>query len=72
MSDAALERRAGSAPLPVVSARELFPYALFAGIMLLLLIYFVGAEEGATSVVAGRSVHEWVHDARHLLGFPCH
>jgi cobalt transporter subunit CbtB len=17
-------------------------------------------------------VHEWVHDARHLLGFPCH
>ncbi|MEV6944311.1 CbtB-domain containing protein [Streptomyces sp. NPDC051172] len=18
------------------------------------------------------NVHEWVHDARHLLGFPCH
>ncbi|MEU1409723.1 CbtB-domain containing protein, partial [Streptomyces sp. NPDC005728] len=20
----------------------------------------------------GTEVHEWVHDARHLLGFPCH
>ena len=24
------------------------------------------------SIVGGMSVHEWVHDARHLLGFPCH
>ena len=23
-------------------------------------------------VVSGEGVHEWVHDARHLLGFPCH
>ncbi len=35
--------------------------------------YFIGVDEGMTSVF-GRSmvVHEWVHDARHLLGFPCH
>jgi hypothetical protein len=56
----------------LVSPRELLPYALFAGIILLILIYFVGAEEGATSIIGGHYVHEFVHDARHLLGFPCH
>jgi hypothetical protein len=68
MSQAVAERR----PAPVASPRELAPYALFAGVLLLLLIYFVGAEQGATSAIGGRGVHEWVHDARHLLGFPCH
>ena len=72
MSEAALDRRAGSAPVPVASARELMPYVLFGGILLMLLIYFVAAEEGAASLISGSSVHEFVHDARHLLGFPCH
>ena len=71
MSEAVLERGA-DAPLPVVSAGELMPYALFAGILLVVLIYFVGAEEGALSMIGGSSVHEFVHDGRHLLGFPCH
>ncbi|MFJ7071193.1 CbtB-domain containing protein [Streptomyces sp. NPDC098781] len=48
------------------------PWAVFFGILMLVLLYFVGAEQGATSVVSGEDVHEWVHDARHLLGFPCH
>ncbi|MCX4911197.1 CbtB-domain containing protein [Streptomyces sp. NBC_00878] len=48
------------------------PWAVFLGILMLVLLYFVGAEQGATSVVSGEGVHEWVHDARHLLGFPCH
>jgi len=72
MSEAIVERAAAPPVLPVVSARELLPYALFAGILLMLLLYFVGAEQGAASLVGGSSVHEWVHDARHLLGFPCH
>ena len=38
----------------------------------LLAIYFVGAEEGATSLLKGMYIHEFVHDGRHLLGFPCH
>lgn len=71
MSEVALDRGA-AAPLPVASARELMPYALFGGILLMLLIYFVGAEEGAASMIGGTSVHEFVHDGRHLLGFPCH
>ncbi|MET8773098.1 CbtB-domain containing protein [Streptomyces sp. NPDC004658] len=48
------------------------PWAVFFGILMLILLYFVGAEQGATSVFDGTDVHEWVHDARHLLGFPCH
>ncbi|MFD9812013.1 CbtB-domain containing protein [Streptomyces sp. NPDC059080] len=48
------------------------PWAVFFGILMLVLLYFVGAEQGATSVFNGAGVHEWVHDARHLLGFPCH
>jgi cobalt transporter subunit CbtB len=39
----------------------------------LLVIYFVGMDQGATSVFGNNTViHEFVHDARHLLGFPCH
>ena len=50
--------------------------ALILGITVLLAIavyYFVGVDEGMTSVF-GKSlvVHEWVHDSRHFLGFPCH
>jgi Probable cobalt transporter subunit (CbtB) len=39
----------------------------------LLAYYFVGVDEGMSSVF-GKSmvVHEWVHDSRHFLGFPCH
>lgn len=56
-------------PLPL---KEILPWALFAGLLALLAIYFVGAEQGAFSLIAGREVHEFVHDGRHLLGFPCH
>jgi putative cobalt transporter subunit CbtB len=35
-------------------------------------MYFVSAEEGATALIAGTAIHEWTHDGRHLLGFPCH
>jgi hypothetical protein len=35
--------------------------------------YFIGVDQGMTSVF-GKSlaIHEWVHDSRHFLGFPCH
>jgi fructose-specific phosphotransferase system IIC component len=56
-------------PIPV---SEALPWVIFGGLILLLAIYFVGAEEGATSIVKGMYVHEFVHDGRHLLGFPCH
>lgn len=68
MSGTSLSSGTASPQIPV---RELLPWILF-GLLALLAIYFVGAEEGATSMIKGMYVHEWVHDARHLLGFPCH
>ncbi|KLO46474.1 cobalt transporter [Mycobacterium nebraskense] len=39
----------------------------------LLALYLVGIDQGAVSLFGSDShVHEFVHDARHLLGFPCH
>jgi hypothetical protein len=39
----------------------------------LLALYFVGIDQGAVSLFGSDShVHEFVHDGRHLLGFPCH
>ncbi|MBZ4561198.1 CbtB-domain containing protein [Mycobacterium avium subsp. hominissuis] len=39
----------------------------------LLALYLVGVEQGAVSLFGSDShVHEFMHDARHLLGFPCH
>jgi hypothetical protein len=58
--------------IPAIPLRDLLPWALFIGVLMLMLVYFVGAEQGASSVFSGRFVHELVHDARHLLGFPCH
>jgi len=55
-----------------IPVRELTPWAIFGGVMLLLSLYFVGSEQGATAMFSGMTVHEFVHDARHLLGFPCH
>ena len=54
-----------------ISLREIWPWALF-GLALLLLLYFVGLDEGAASLVNGTTIHEFVHDGRHLLAFPCH
>ena len=55
-----------------IPVREVLPWLVFVGLLLMLAIYFVGAEEGATSLIQGMYVHEFVHDGRHLLGFPCH
>jgi cobalt transporter subunit CbtB len=39
----------------------------------LAIYYFVGVDEGMTSLFGHSMViHEWVHDSRHFLGFPCH
>ena len=69
MTDAVFKPAVQPVPIPL---RELLPWVVFGGLLLLLALYFVGAEEGATSLVPGMMVHEFVHDGRHLLGFPCH
>ncbi|HEY1971176.1 MAG TPA: CbtB domain-containing protein [Pseudonocardia sp.] len=56
--------------LPVAAA---LPWLLGAVVFGLLLYYFIGIDEGMTSVFGNTMVvHEFVHDARHFLGFPCH
>jgi hypothetical protein len=67
--------QAVSLPVPVplrIPIRQILPYAIFAGVLFLVILYFVGAEQGALSMISGNFVHELVHDGRHLLGFPCH
>jgi hypothetical protein len=63
-----------SIPVPIrIPVREILPWAIFAGIVMLILLYFVGSEQGALAIFANNSyIHEFVHDGRHLLGFPCH
>ncbi|MEA2771136.1 MAG: hypothetical protein QOD93_4098 [Acetobacteraceae bacterium] len=68
MSDTIFVPDFAPSPIPV---RDLLPWAIF-GAVLLLAIYFVGAEEGATALIPGMYVHEFLHDGRHLIGFPCH
>jgi hypothetical protein len=61
------------APVPLrIPIRQILPYAIFAGVLFVVILYFVGAEQGALSMFSGTYVHELVHDGRHLLGFPCH
>ena len=74
MSDTSAWPQIGLAPeIPTsIPLRELLPWAVFGLLLSVLAIYFVSAEEGATSLINGMYVHEWVHDGRHLFGFPCH
>lgn len=56
-------------PIPL---RNWTPWAVFGGLVTLLAMYFISTEQGAVALFDGMYVHEFVHDARHLLGFPCH
>jgi hypothetical protein len=47
MTDLTFDTFVSPTPIPV---RELLPWAVLGGLLLLLAIYFVGAEEGATSL----------------------
>jgi hypothetical protein len=57
------------------AAPSLAAAARLTAITMLALIayYFVGYDQGAVSVFGSDThIHEFLHDARHLLGFPCH
>lgn len=57
---------------PAIPLKDILPWAIFGGLMMMMSLYFVGTEEGAMALFKGMYVHEFVHDGRHLLGFPCH
>jgi hypothetical protein len=68
----AITRSLPVAAPPAIPAREILPWAILSGLLLVIGLYFVGIEEGALAVFNGMYVHEFLHDGRHLLGFPCH
>ena len=61
-----------AAPIVSVNVKTV---ALLVGVAVLALLayYFIGIDEGAMSL-SGKSMllHEFFHDGRHFMGFPCH
>jgi Probable cobalt transporter subunit (CbtB) len=66
------ERTSVAVSVPSFTLGQVLPWLIFAGLLLLVAMYFVSAEQGATALFAGNAIHEWTHDGRHALGFPCH
>lgn len=60
--------------LPVALPRARAALWMFGTAALSLLVYYlVGIDQGAVSVFGSDThIHEFLHDARHFLGFPCH
>ncbi len=59
----------GAVSIPL---RDIAPWAVLGLLLSLIVLYFASTEQGAIALFKGTSVHEFVHDGRHLLGFPCH
>jgi len=51
---------------------DIVPWAIFGTLLAMIFLYFVSTEQGALAIFHGMYIHEFVHDGRHLLGFPCH
>jgi hypothetical protein len=67
------DARWSAAPALDLSAAKAAIWLAGTAFLALLVLYFVGIDQGATSVFGSDThVHEFLHDARHLLGFPCH
>lgn len=49
--------------VPAIPLAQLAPWLLLVGLISVLALFFVGS---------GTMLHEFVHDGRHLLGYPCH
>jgi hypothetical protein len=65
--------RAERIPIPIAIPSSGTLWLAVPVVFSLLLYYFVGVDQGALSVFGNdMHIHEFVHDARHLLGFPCH
>jgi len=58
--------------IPTIPVGRIAPWALFTFLLAAIVVFFISADQGAISIPAGTAIHEWGHDGRHLLGFPCH
>ena len=72
MATAAVNPRSTDQPvtLSAVTSASWMAAMLVVGV---LAYYFIGVDQGMVSVFGNdTTIHEFVHDARHFLGFPCH
>ena len=59
-------------PLVIPASRAVF-WLVGTALLALAVYYFIGVDQGALSVFGSDThIHEFVHDGRHFLGFPCH
>jgi hypothetical protein len=66
-------RRTTTLELPDSSAAGDALWLSATTVLALIAFYFIGFDQGAVSVFGADShVHEFLHDARHVLAFPCH
>jgi hypothetical protein len=71
-SDSLPHPTAAATPLVIPASRAVF-WLLGTALIALAVYYFVGVDQGAISVFGSDThIHEFVHDGRHFLGFPCH
>ncbi len=63
---------AAATPLVIPASRAVF-WLVGTALLALSVYYFIGVDQGAVSVFGSDThIHEFVHDGRHFLGFPCH
>jgi hypothetical protein len=74
VSSASPPAHVGPTGAPVVASLPKAGMWLVLGTLFALIVYyFVGVDQGAASLFGSdHHIHEFVHDARHFLGFPCH
>ncbi len=64
--------RSGSGVVPI-SVPTTMLWLVGTTVLALLAYYFIGIDQGAVSILGSdMHIHEFVHDSRHFLGFPCH
>jgi hypothetical protein len=63
---------AASTPV-VVALPSAAMWLIGTAVLAVLAYYFIGVDQGMVSIFGSDThIHEFVHDARHFLGFPCH
>ena len=63
---------AATTPLVIPASRAIL-WLVGTALLALAVYYFIGVDQGAVSVFGSDThIHEFVHDGRHFLGFPCH
>jgi putative cobalt transporter subunit CbtB len=73
MSTDSMSQPTSAATPVVIPASRAVLWLAGTALLALAIYYFVGVDQGAVSVFGTHTlIHEFVHDGRHFLGFPCH